>query len=421
MEGSLVNRNRAYRIAIIGLIIALFPIFGLDKMDNSGLEKSSLTNSTFILRSLWVGICGIFFFVIIQMNQKIKQKNGIIFSALFSKSLLLYFTFSAISIFLNGPGDFISWIKLGEHIVIVGLCLMSLRVLALLGVPGGVIKYIFLKYTFYSFLIAAAIVLFLAVIDIGLAFSFAERGLRMGGYVIHPNTLSLGAVLGFIALMGLRIHNRKAKKFFIPFLIICIGVLLSTRSSSGLFTFVIVAFFFLFTRINIKYRPFFIFLFSLIVLVFISYKTNLFKVEDKGTWSDRVIIYQASQKGIEDNLIIGVGPFGGVKRYFTRIMPIEYMIPTHSHNVFISMVMSRGILGFLPFLFLVIMGFYYMYKYFIIKESFLNICILLIFFAIIFHGFFESSVGEQLKPFCQVPFFATLYLMSITKKKTNIV
>ena len=122
--------------------------------------------------------------------------------------------------------------------------------------------------------------------------------------------------------------------------------------------------------------------------------TDLLSADSRSSLSSRMMIWKASVKMLENNLIFGIGPGNFQKTYleYQKFYPpyLEWAVP-HPNNLYLTFWLSGGILGVVGFLGLV---FFWLKDIFVkIKTEsneilFITLGIMLI---ILLHGIFDTT------------------------------
>lgn len=414
-----IHYPRSTKVSIVGLWVAAFPTIGLQRTDASGMEGLAITSPTFILQGIWTALCCLMLLIVTLYSQPIWHSRKSVFSLTI---VLLCLASTAISILVNNPFDIYSWLRTIQYFSSVLLGVVATCILAknhgLIFVGSTAISTI--RY-YFLFSLAAILALYLWDPELSFPSGSGSRGPRLGGSAIHPNTLALAAVL-FLCTNSATTGVGKMWKLFSSLL--AIAVIALTGSSGGLLLLTMWALINSFGRFKIArviYVSFLLVFFYGCLFLFPLMLWNGLDAELlsnlPGTWGDRLLIYQAAADGIRVNPLFGVGSFEGVQNFFLINSPTEYFTPPHSHNYVFDTLLSRGIVGGIPYLFLGAYGAYlsasYLYK--ISSKSSIGYTMAMIFFTIFIQGLMESSVAGIVKPFAHVYLFTALTLMILLK------
>jgi len=240
-------------------------------------------------------------------------------------------------------------------------------------------------------------------------------GVRTTSLFTNPNIF--GAYLsGTIIFINAFIFykNYNFKKYLLLLYIVSIFLLILTFSKGAILsTFVGLFFFFLIKR-DTGNKSFIVILFILIILiifVFFVLPISLFSFDDILNslgikYNDilqtgyRLKLWSISFNIIKDNLLFGVGS-NALKFVlpFYDLIGIYYKNISHSHNLFLNMIVEYGIMGFILYVWFIINFFYTSFKmYYECNDSFYKtiiLSILCIGISRIVHEFFDSgfSIG----------------------------
>ncbi|WP_379850212.1 O-antigen ligase family protein [Larkinella bovis] len=399
------------KIYKLGLLVGLFPIFGLDESDITGMNSLDIFSITNIIRFIWVTL-NLLFLNIYLLRLGIKS---VIINLLNSKFNLSFILITLIALGINKVDDLISWFRFFElslNLLLIGICISKIRnTYSKEGVI--IIFYESLRYVFHLLLIIFTIV---AATSPSVAFNVGEdRGIRLGGAFIHPNTFALGCISYIISTFILLKLKRLKKSIGFISIFFSIALLIATKSSSGSLTFITILFIYTIWRLNYKIRIPMAFLFIILIPILIN-SISAQSIQFSGTWLDRTIIYKQSIEGILDNIWFGIGPFKPIKSYFEKNMLFSYWLPAHPHNIFLELLLSRGLFGGGFIISVILASVFQLIKAVLKKENLLIVGTLLIIFSIIFHGSFESSFANAVKPFCHSIFFLAITILHTNKK-----
>lgn len=399
------------------LFISTFPIFGITESDNTNMSAFEINNLTIIIRIIYIFICG---FCLLNSNAywpKFKNVNK-----KFIFLYILYILGFLFPILYNEGLNFKIWIKFLEILIISFLSFISIYNLDKYS-PIYLNNEHFYKIIYLQFWIILCIMSIVAVINNNVVLHNSElRGLRLGGSFIHPNTLSLGIVCFIIASFELYNRNRIKLNWFIITYIISTILLVGTKSSSGILIYIITTIFIIY-RVGSKNLKYFyvtalilIIPFCVVVLWNYSFKSL---IAENGTWADRTIIYTYSLSGINEHLMMGVGPFDAVKNYFSIVNIFGYFIPAHTHNLILEALLSRGVIFAVPLIIVLSRLFVKSISEIVDhRNTSLITGYSIMFVIIIVHGMVESSFFGSFKPYCHVYLIITAhYIYTGVKKK----
>jgi O-antigen ligase len=325
---------------------------------------------------------------------------------------------TGLSLLANRPFDELSWLRTGQYFFAVFLGLFATNLLInRRGVADASLVLLRIVSTVFWFSLLVLVVFL--VIDPSLALSggTGERGLRLGGSVLHPNTLALGATL---ALASHVTRFRSVAVTPVHAVAACLAFLtvVVTDSSGGLALAILCSTAFVLSRRNITRKIFLIgMVFAVAITGLSSVLLGLLPVDAylggislPPTWRDRLTLYQVAMSGAIVNPAFGVGPFEGVQEFFRNNSDVGYFIAPHAHNFFLDIFLSRGAVGGLPFLIMAGVGLRLVFGLLRVRDP-LVIGVCMFFLLVFLQGLVESSVSGVVKPFAHVPLFCSLLLM----------
>lgn len=415
---------KSIKIGLIGLWVASFPTIGLQRTDASGMEGLSLTSPTFILQGVWTALCclslvAVFFYSKAVWSSRACMKVVLIVTACFLST--------AASIAFNSITDLLSWLRTAQYfssvyLTVIAICILTKK--CNIDFVGETLRTIIRFYFLYC--ITAIFLLYFVDPQMAYPEGSGVRSARLGGSVVHPNTLALAAVLFLCTNIG---DNTRGKIWASASSVIAIVTIILTGSSGGLLLLAMWSFITVFGMNALTRRIFVTSLLAffygcvlLVPLLLVSDLTSDIFNALPGTWSDRLRIYQVAATGIASNPIFGVGAFEGVQEFFAINFPDDYFIPPHSHNFVFDSLLSRGFVGGITYLFIGIYGALVagtlLYKN--PRNSRINAMLAMLFFTVFVQGLMESSIAGTVKPFAHSILFASLALMILIRDGAKI-
>jgi O-antigen ligase len=395
-----------------------FPIFNVDPVDMSGYEGMDFYTTYHFIRLARLSIIMIISFVLLLQSMgrftlPYRYKAEFIFFLLVSTT--------AISIILNTPSSVTSWLRFIEWSGTLFGCLALLNYMrSQMAYEPFEIENTFYKINILSFLAICPVLLYFLLRNREMIFWDAEgRGWRLGGYVIHSNTLGLGALICIISCRAL-LRQRIIQNF--TSLVISMGsliILLATKSFDAIFV-LIMLYLISFTKAltgKTVFRK--ILVVSMIlgtVLVFFLFPFApyfLDGVEVPGSIRDRFIIYTALLPRITECGMWGHGFFGGELDYLKDVVPQTHWSPRHPHNLLLDIILSRGFIGGGIIILLILYVLTKCLDTLLRRDSRISPDIANIVISIVVTTLVEETFVGGVKSFCTAPFFfITFYLLS---------
>lgn len=413
-------RNRIKNnLAKFGLYLACFPYFGLDVTDSTGADQLDGASISNILQIMVVFFsCIVLFILALRSKNHSGVANKIKGGAHIFGVLTFFAIGTVVSVMIKTPNSLVAWFRTVQFIATILLSIISIRTL-LFSWTASEVAIFFLHVVRKIFIFVIFTLFVVLIISPNLALINTEmRGVRLGGSFIHPNTLGLGAVSFMVASYSLfSLNSLSPIRFFVSFVVAIIVIYLTDSSSASL---IAGAVFFLISvqALSAAFRLLtFLLLFG--VMLYFWQTTALIDIQIEGTWLDRMIIWRQALTGISSNFLIGVGPYVGVRDYFSRADLFGYFTPPHSHNLVLDVLLTRGIVFSVPLLILI--AYFYFKMFFIVKKNVypLGFGLILMVFAILTHGMFESSFGNQVKAFCHGFLVSAMYIYAIYYKSVT--
>lgn len=414
---------KSAKISLVGLWIASFPTIGLQTTDASGIEKLALTSPTFMLQGIWTALCClslavVFFYSKAVWNSRACMKIIWIVTTCFLST--------AASIAFNNLNDSLSWLRAIQYFSSIYLSIISICILAKKCGTDAAGKTLISIIRFY-FIFCVFAISALYFVDPQMAYPEGSgvRSARFGGSVVHPNTLALAAVLFLCTNIG---NTTTGKGWILISSAIAVFTIIMTGSSGGLLLLTMWAFIAMFGKNALTRKIFVTILLAffygcvlLLPLLLVSdLSSKLFEFLP-ATWNDRLRIYQVAASGIVSNPVFGVGAFEGVQEYFALNFLGDYFSPPHSHNFVFDSLLSRGLVGGVPYLFIGIYGAFVaatlLYRN--PKNYGIETMLAMLFFTIFVQGLMESSIAGAIKPFAHSILFSSLALMILIKNKAT--
>ncbi len=190
-------------------------------------------------------------------------------------------------------------------------------------------------------------------------FFLNSRRLRL---VLNPNIL--GIYMMFLFFLALSVIFRKNVKYKIGgiFLVFLFGFNLIYSLSRSAFLGAITGLFFFFSFKSKKLLIIFLIIILILPLILpVSLTSRFFKTYQDfvtGDYEQRIYIWESAYEIFKRNPIfgIGIGQFReNYKTYLSPEAPIQNRIFSHTHNIFIQIITELGIVGFLIFIYLLIL------------------------------------------------------------------
>ena len=333
------------------IILALF-VFGIPnffvKYDVTAISSNSLNIDINQITRIVITIAASFYILLIFiLKKKISRKyfTSIRFPILF------YIIFMFITIFFGQKiGLGVSIFRIFEWIIFFVL-VYSLQYL------NNRYFYIsdllvLLKVIFFSALIFLFIGLLLKLIfDYNMIYIISsETGLaRLGGYIIHPNTLGLLASL----LITINFLNFKLKSSYKIFFLFFLFIILTLSISRGAILGLIISFVFYFLfrskytvlfliPLLIIFVPLTLYFYDMILLYFMRGQ----EISNLITLSERVYVFQASVSLIKEHYIFGTGFLKGSTLIGQKMQDLffaSHWNTTHAHNEFLQAMLTGGV------------------------------------------------------------------------------
>jgi len=286
--------------------------------------------------------------------------------------VFIYLAFAIVSVVLNTPSSLLAWYRISELLVFY---LSAIFIVEYFFRNFGYQKTCIElnKFIFLSFKISLAVLLILGIFDPDLVFmSEIQNRLRLGGFAYSPNTLSILFILAQISISYLAAMKKFSKhRYFLWTIIIHILVILTdSRTGEAILIFsdfIILYKFGMVGPLKLKIITFLASLFfiaSISLLLFSSIGFELIASKigsgqdphaDLLTLNNRASVFLTAISGIQNKPIFGYGYVDGVQRFLSENYTLRFWTPPHSHNAFLEIFLSQGIIGgFSLFLILVV-------------------------------------------------------------------
>jgi O-antigen ligase len=353
------------------LLIAIFPVFSLDKTDPFGFEPLSTFATSKLIRLAWLVI-------IVMLNSSIFINAT--FLGLYKHCklryydvlLLLYALTAFMSIAYKTPAKLVAWYRAIELFFVIISIIHCMKLFNPVFVNDcfrqAFIRSIY-KLLFVIIVLMSAIYLFSP--DLIFISEIQDRN-RLGGYVYSPNFLA--AILSIIQIANFYVNGKlnRFTLFWIHSFIISIMVIL-TGSRTGLITLLLVDFvlFYIYVAIKSKHNTLLMqktvlwILFGLgtffSILIYVAGDQLLLlassllgigsdPLTELLTLNNRVSIYITAIQGITENPFLGVGYVEGVRSFLLNNYQLVFWLPPHVHNGILEIILAQGLIGGLPFL-----------------------------------------------------------------------
>lgn len=266
--------------------------------------------------------------------------SGVFLSAVFSENLKI------------GLGILKSWFlePIIFSFILVDICEKEKdfkRVAKALFFSGVVVAIVSLTYTVFS--------------------NFTFDG-RLKAFYLSPNYLAMYLVPAFLMIIGICDKNaRRSKKALQAFGAFLMLVSLYFTKSYAAWISLFTAFIFVLFLVRKEKKFNFKIVATLLIFIFTFFcwqagsekALNLFS--DRSSLQSRIMIWRSAGKILQDNWILGIGPglfqdyYLDYQKYFS-VPYLEWAVP-QPHNLFLAFWLEAGFLGFIGFLWLVILFF----------------------------------------------------------------
>ncbi|MEQ5767637.1 O-antigen ligase family protein [Halomonas sp. H33-56] len=334
------------------LAIALFPVFGVEVVDKTGLTDMPLLSANKIVRLLWFFSTTVVFIALIKLGSR----------AVFTKShrqwLLVSFLL-ILSVGLNTPQSVVAWYRVAEIIVPLAVIVFVVNKSVEYNVPVEIL----LHKAVYFIAATSLIVVFLyLILDQDMVWVKETQGrTRLGGYVYSPNMLGAFMSFGFVSALSLsktERNNTIKSVFYIMSAIAFVSALIFTGSRTSLaLLFLLIL---IHTHIYMKKRfllfeKTILFLAAIIVgfcaLIYLMLNImELIEVVGKGedpireifTLNNRTVVFSTALHALIENPLTGVGYVVGVEDYYAENFPQRFWLPPHTHNGVLEILMALG-------------------------------------------------------------------------------
>jgi len=346
------------------LVLAMFPIFSIDKVDFLGFEAQSEFAYSKILRIIWlllVVLIGSFTYI---LEKPILRKE---FINKYSILLLLHIVFVLVSVLINTPTNVIAWYRFVE-LVVVQFSILILVSLFTRRKDSYAICLIIAKSIIATYWITLIVIVFLGFIDIKYVFMSEIQGrLRLGGYAYSPNALSIFLIIALCSVYFCLLSKKNKIVYGCIIIALIHCMVLLTDSRTGIAVMTLIDAFFLWKiiicyKLSRRIRRTLLAMSIAIMLLLLTYSASdpyaiLEKLgsgndplQDLLTLNNRASIYITALDGIITRPIYGYGYVEGVKRFLAENYSLNYWLPPHTHNVILEIILSLGIIGAMPLL-----------------------------------------------------------------------
>lgn len=247
--------------------------------------------------------------------------------------------------------------------------------------------------------------------------------IRINHYTIHPIYLSIYIGIALLFIASIFKDSKKPTKIILFVSLILLTLFISILNKKGPILSLLVLIFLFVAKIKANYKLVFSILAILLLLVSSTFLLpkynnvnkfeeliNISNLDENSSTMIRLQIYNCAVKKITEAPIFGYG-FGGEKKVLEdcyRLKNQNLLKKTYnSHNQFLSIFLSTGILGFLIFIY---------YLYFLLKRSnqkeFSVLYYLTIYFAL---NMLTENILEREDGLIIISFLINFYLFTIPK------
>ncbi|HBI17301.1 MAG TPA: hypothetical protein DDY52_04125 [Candidatus Moranbacteria bacterium] len=254
-----------------------------------------------------------------------------------------------------------------------------------------------LNTLFYSSLFISLVGIFY------LAFNQLTYDGRLEAFYLSPNFLAMIIAPGFLIGCWKFIANKERGSYILISLTLIAIILFFTHSyATWLSVFASIFVILFFTQ-----KKYLLALIIILLLLFsLEYNSDKFKnlshYTESSSLKSRLVIWQVSQKIISDNWLWGIGPGNFQEEYlnYQKYFPPypEWAVP-QPHNLFLAFWLQTGLLGFIGFLYLILIWLTKTIKTLISSKDFYQKNILLILITIIFstlvHGLIDTPYWKN--------------------------
>ena len=212
-----------------------------------------------------------------------------------------------------------------------------------------------------NIMFAAFIIAFISICQMIAGVSSVDKGLRAASTLQNPNVLAIFLVLT-LPCMIYGIENRILPKLLGLLLITgVIGGIICTVSRKGVVTMLIT--FFVYYLLKKQFKKILLFGMAIAALGVILFSITLFSqrftVEEfRGNLKDKGELANAGWDMFKKKPIIGLG-YKGYSENFIKYFPNFKKKKYSSHNIYITELANRGLIGFIPFILIFIYPLYY--------------------------------------------------------------
>ncbi|QSV44855.1 O-antigen ligase family protein [Geobacter benzoatilyticus] len=358
------------------LVLAIFPIFSIDKVDFLGFEAQSEFAYSKILRLIWLLLVILVGTISCIHERKILRKGCM---NKYSMLLLLNIFFVLVSIIINTPTNVIAWYRSFE-LVVIQISLLILVTLFKHRIDLHAICLLIAKSIIATFWILLIVVFALGIVDIRyILMSEIQGRLRLGGYAYSPNALSIFLTTVLVS-MYYCLSLKKYNVFYGCAIVILIHyMVLLTDSRTGIAVMTAIDVLFLWKNIIcvkfsslIRKQLLAVLMTMLLILIFmVSDPYAIIEklgsgddpLQDLLTLNNRASIYLTAFAGIYARPMFGYGYVEGVKKFLAENYSLSYWLPPHTHNILLEIVLSLGVIGAIPLLLYVMLSVVKVLKY----------------------------------------------------------
>lgn len=217
---------------------------------------------------------------------------------------------------------------------------------------------------------------------------------RLQAFYNSPNFLAM--YLAPAVIIGSRLWENNKKYYTLSLTLILLVLYLTFSYAAWIAVFLAIV-----TRLVFEKREFFrnkkiAMILALILVVFLlqlgtSKMNGLLRMEERSSFSSRMMIWSAAGKIISDNPVWGIGPGNFQDKYleYQKYFPpyLEWAVP-QPHNIFLAFWLQAGLTGLIGFLTLLFFWFKNLWKE---NKKEIQITSGLIMIYIILHGLFDTT------------------------------
>jgi O-antigen ligase len=347
-----------YTLLLFWFSLVLFPIFSVDRTDVTGFDVLSDYSTGKIIRVL--------FTILTFLTGQLYILNFLKFNKFKDKSickylLFVYIMFAILSVLLNTPTSMVAWYRIIELVTYYVSAIYIVDELVKAYGQDNIVD-ILLNGIFFITKTMLVVMFVLAFYDTDFIYMVDVEGRsRLGGFAYRPNTLAILFILSLCSVTYMKLTHKLNCLHYSLWVVVLHILVYLTGSRTGLAILLmcdilLINKYNMLSTINRSIINALIIVssacFAISILIGLSSK-NILKFLGHGndslmellTLNSRLSVFLTAINGIIKKPIIGYGYVDGVRKYLAENYPLGYWLPHHTHNSFLEILLSQGVVG----------------------------------------------------------------------------